>query len=91
MKCDKRRRAENVYVHAGICCLWNGKCRAHCHPNCHIHDVPNSVNSTRTVVYRNWSTRVSTAIIADANNYPQAPEGPKYVRVRTYACLDRCI
>lgn len=68
--------AENVFVHAGICCLWNGKCRAHCHPNCHVHDVPNSVNSTRTVVYRNWSTQVSTAIIADANNYPQSPEGP---------------
>ena len=68
--------AGNVYVHAGICCLWNGKCRAHCHPNCHVHDVPNSVNSTRTVVYRNWSTQVSTAIIADANNYPQSPEGP---------------
>lgn len=68
--------AENVYVHAGICCLWNGKCRAHCHPNCHVHDVPNSVNSTRSVVYRNWSTRVSTAIIADANNFPQSPEGP---------------
>ena len=68
--------AQNVFVRAGVCCLWNGKCRAHCNPSCHVHDVPNSVNSTRTVVYRNWSTRVSTAIIADANDFPQAPEGP---------------
>jgi len=68
----------NVYVHTSVCCLWNGKCRARCpnFPHCPVHDVPNSVNATRTVVFRNWSTLTSTSIIADANNFPQAHEGP---------------
>jgi hypothetical protein len=69
--------ADNVHVKTGICCLWDGKCRARCpsFPHCHVHDVPNSVNASRTEVFRNWSTQVTTAIVANANDYPQAHEG----------------
>ena len=59
-----------------IVCLEHGKCREKC-PSGHCpHDVPNSVNATRMQVFSNGSRTTTTVVIADANDYPAAGEGP---------------
>ena len=65
-----------IYIGSTITCLWNGKCRKGCPSGRCVHDVPNSVNATRAQVFGNGTRIDSTAIVADANWYPDAHEGP---------------